>query len=139
MKKLVFILAVLLSTSAAFAQSEKYTKAMTALVTALDTTRSATGLAELSNSFIRIGDAEKNQWLPYYYAAYTSVSAAYAITQGQMGMADKTDPIAEKAEQLINKADELSKNNSEIYCVKKMIISLRLMGDPMSRYMTDGP
>lgn len=139
MKKLVFILAVLLSTSAVFAQSEKYTKAMTALVTALDTTRSATGLAELSNSFIRIGDAEKNQWLPYYYAAYTSVSAAYAITQGQMGMADKTDPIAEKAEQLINKADELSKNNSEIYCVKKMIISLRLMGDPMSRYMTDGP
>lgn len=139
MKKLVFILSVLLSTSAVFAQSEKYTKAMTALVTAIDTTHSATGLAELSNSFLRIADAEKNQWLPYYYAAYTSVSAGYAATQGQMGMADKTDPIAEKAEQLINKADELSKNNSEIFCVKKMIISLRLMGDPMSRYMTDGP
>ncbi|MGZ8552602.1 MAG: hypothetical protein ACXWV8_04315, partial [Chitinophagaceae bacterium] len=79
------------------------------------------------------------QWLPYYYAAMTNVSAAYVMSMGQMGMADKTDPIADKAESLLNKAAELSKDNSEIYCVKKMIASLRLMGDPQNRYMTYGP
>ena len=48
------------------------------------------------------------------------------------------DPFADKAEQLIDKATALSQENSEIFCVKKMIYSLRMMGNPMSRYMTDG-
>jgi hypothetical protein len=58
---------------------------------------------------------------------------------GQMGMGDKTDPVADKAENLLKKAEELSKDNSEIYCVKKMIASLRLIADPQNRYMTYGP
>lgn len=122
-----------------FSQSEKYTKAMEQLVPAVDTTRNLDGLTNLANSFQRIADAEKNQWLPYYYAALANVSAGYMMSMGQMGLADKTDPVADKAEGLLNKADELSKNNSEIYCVKKMIASLRLIGDPQNRYMTFGP
>ena len=112
---------------------------MEQLVPAVDTTMTPDGLNNLANSFQRIADAEKNQWLPYYYAALANVSAAYMMSMGQMGMADKTDPIADKAETLLNKADELSKDNSEIYCVKKMIASLRLIGDPQNRYMTFGP
>ena len=105
----------------------------------VDTVRSVDGLKDLAGAFERIADAEKNQWLPYYYAALENVSMAYMMTQGQMGMADKTDPIADKAEELLNKAEALAKDNSEIYCVRKMIATLRLMGDPMSRYMTYGP
>ena len=112
---------------------------MEQLVPAVDTTMTTDGLNNLANSFQRIADAEKNQWLPYYYAALANVNAAYMMSMGQMGMADKTDPIADKAESLLNKADELSKDNSEIYCVKKMIASLRLIGDPQNRYMTYGP
>jgi hypothetical protein len=112
---------------------------MEQLVPAVDTTISVDGLNNLANSFQRIADAEKNQWLPYYYAALANVNAAYMMSMGQMGMADKTDPIADKAEGLLNRAAGLSKDNSEIYCVKKMIASLRLIGDPQSRYMTYGP
>src|SRR5688572_19559532 len=53
--------------------------------------------------------------------------------------ADKTDPYADKAEKQIKKAEEVMKNNSEIFVVKKMIATLRMIGDPMSRYMTYGP
>lgn len=137
-KQFLFITAFTIAITS-FSQSEKYTKAMEQLVPAVDTTRSLDGLNNLANSFQRIADAEKNQWLPYYYAAMTNVSAAYVMSMGQMGMADKTDPVADKAETLLNKAAELSKDNSEIYCVKKMIASLRLMGDPQNRYMTYGP
>ena len=137
-KQFLFITAFVIAINS-FSQSEKYTKAMEQLVPAVDTTRTLDGLNNLANSFQRIADAEKNQWLPYYYAAMTNVSAAYVMSMGQMGMADKTDPIADKAETLLNKAAELSKDNSEIYCVKKMIASLRLMGDPQNRYMTYGP
>jgi hypothetical protein len=137
-KQFLFITAFVMAITS-FSQSEKYTKAMEQLVPSVDTTRSLDGLTNLANSFQRIADAEKNQWLPYYYAALTNVSAAYVMSMGQMGMADKTDPIADKAETLLNKAGELSKDNSEIFCVKKMIASLRLMGDPQNRYMTYGP
>lgn len=137
-KQILFIVAGFFAITS-FSQSEKYTKAMEQLVPAVDTTMTTDGLNNLANSFQRIADAEKNQWLPYYYAALANVNAAYMMSMGQMGMADKTDPIADKAELLLNRADELSKDNSEIYCVKKMIASLRLIGDPQNRYMTYGP
>lgn len=139
MKKQFLLMTAFFITIASFSQSEKYIKAMEQLVPAVDTTRSVDGLTNLTNSFQRIADAEKNQWLPYYYAALTQVNAAYMTSMGQMGMADKTDPMADKADDLLSKAEALSKDNSEIYCVKKMIASLRLIGDPQNRYMTYGP
>jgi hypothetical protein len=79
--------------------------------------------------------------LPYYYAALAQVNAGYFMMGGQMngGMSDKLDPIADKAESLLNKSEALSSDNSEIFIVKKMIASLRMMGDPMNRYMQYGP
>lgn len=140
MKK-VFLLAIgIVVAATGLAQSEKYTKAMEAKVAAFDTTRSAEALKDLGNGFERIAEAEKTQWLPYYYAALAHVNSGYFLTGGQMGgMTQTLDPIAEKAEQLIGKAEALSKDNSEIYVVKKMIATLRMMGDPMSRYMQYGP
>jgi hypothetical protein len=142
MKRVIFILVTSLFATALFAQSEKYTKAMEKLVPSIDTMWNADGLRELSNSFERIADAEKTQWLPYYYAALARVNAGYAMTfiDGKMeSNASKTDPEATKAEELLNKAEALSKDNSEIYVVKKLIASLRLVGDVMNRYMTYGP
>ncbi|MFN2439184.1 MAG: hypothetical protein ABR503_08285 [Chitinophagaceae bacterium] len=143
MKKLTIIAIFLFVTITAFAQNEKYVKAMEALVTAVDTTRSAEALKALSNGFERIGDAEKTQWLPYYYAALVQVNAGNAImsTQDPMSgtLAAALDPLADKAEQLLNKAEAMKKDNSEIFVVKKMIASLRMMGDPMNRFMQYGP
>ncbi|MDP4263995.1 MAG: hypothetical protein Q8941_15815 [Bacteroidota bacterium] len=146
MKKTVFILIVSLVSVAVFPQSsppgEKYTKAMEKLVPSIDTLWNGDGLRDLSNSFERIADAEKTQWLPYYYAALARVNAGYTLLNGSNAMggnADKTDPDAKKAEELLNKAEELSKDNSEIFVVRKMIAILYLVGDPMNRYMTYGP
>lgn len=137
MKKTILIVASLLLGIAGFSQSEKYTKAMEALVSGVDTTHSIEGLTDLANSFERIANAEKTQWLPYYYAAYCNISIAnmYFVTQ----QADKIDPLMDKAEPLLNKAEELEKDNSEIYCLKKMFNSGKMMADPMNRYMTFGP
>jgi hypothetical protein len=122
-----------------FAQNDKYQKAMESKVAVLDTTRNPELLLDLANSFERIAQAEKTQWLPYYYAALSQVNMGYGMLN-PMGTNDasKLDPLADKAEELIAKAEELSKDNSEIYVVKKMIASLRMMVDPMSRYMKYG-
>lgn len=142
MKKLIAVCIATCFLISAGAQSDKYVKAMEKLVPAVDTLWDADGLKTLSNSFERIAEAEKTQWLPYYYAALTRINAGYAMSfkNGEMGgNASETDPEADKAESLLNKADGLSPNNSEIYIVKKLLATLRLIGDPMSRYMTYGP
>jgi hypothetical protein len=52
---------------------------------------------------------------------------------------EKTDPKADAAEKALNKAISLSKETSETWVVKKMIISLRMLGDVMNRAMTAMP
>lgn len=137
MKKLFILLSFSLAAFAAFSQNEKYLKIMEEKVAALDTTWSANGLKDLANTFERIANAEKTEWLPYYYAALTNINMGYMITGDKMdgSMVSTVDPIADKAEQLLQKAEALTTNNSEIYVVKKMIASLRMMLDPQSRFM----
>jgi len=142
MKKFILFLALCGTIDFASAQSERYTKAMEQAIAGIDTTQSIAGLTEMTNTFQRIADAEKSQWLPFYYAALSLVTKGYVIAGengGMGGFAEKTDPIADQAEALLNKADELAKNNSEIYVVRKMIASLRMIADPMNRYQTQGP
>ena len=140
---MLVVVAALTSLAQTSAQpSDKFVKAMEQKLVGFDSVRSNEGLQELANSFERIAEAEKTQWLPYYYAALSNVNLGFnhAIAAGPMGgNADKVDPLADKAEKLLNKADELSKDNSEIYVVKKLIASLRMLGDVMNRYMTYGP
>lgn len=142
MRKIIFVTAIAFIAGHLHAQMpEKFTKAMEALVPAVDTTTSPEGFTALAHSFERIAEAEKNQWLPYYYAALCHTNAGLMMTGGNVmaAHADKTDPIALKAEKLLAKAEELSKDNSEIYTVRKMMLTLRMMGDVMNRFMQYGP
>ncbi len=140
MKKLVFLSMAMMFAVIAFAQSEKYTKKMTELLSRIDSMNSVDQLNTMSASFERVGDAEKTQWLPYYYAALTKINATYQQIGGKMGGTSAiTDPATDIAEAFIKKALALTKENSEIWIINKMIASLRMMGDPMSRFMQYGP
>ncbi len=93
-------------------------------------------LTSLANDFERIASKESTQWLAYYYAAYTT------IEKGRLAMREnkttELDAIATAADKFIDKADAIEPNNSEIFVLKKMSSSLKMMVDPMSRYMSDG-
>ena len=137
MKKIILSSLLLCTVMMAVAQSEKYMNAMKDKVAAVDTTRDAQNLQDLSATFERIAEVEKTQWQPYYYAALTQVNAAMVMNMSK-AVAATTDPMADKAEQLLNKAEAISKDNSEIFIVKKMIATARMMADPMTRYMQYG-
>lgn len=141
MKNLCILSLLLLCMHApVFAQSEKYVKAMEAKKALLEQANSADSWRELANGFERIAEAEKTQWLPYYYAALSRVMTGYMISNGRTGgFAGETDPEADKADAMIEKALSLSGENSEIWCVKKMIATLRMSADPMNRWQTYGP
>ena len=56
-----------------------------------------------------------------------------------LSLDSRSETIKNQTDLQIKKAEELVKNNSEIYVVKKMIATLRMMGDVMSRAQTYMP
>ena len=136
MKKILFFAVFVLSAQLMLAQNnEKFTAAMKATIAAMDTSfKNPSNLLTVANKFERIAAAEKNQWLPYYYAALCQVNYGF-MQKDPTGL----DPIADRAESLINKADSISANNSEISVVKAMIATERMIVNPMQRYMEYGP
>jgi len=133
MKKILFAAISLAMATHSFAQSEKFVKAMTTDIALIDSAKTADDMLAASAAFERVADAEKNQWLPYYYASLTQV--IYAFMKNDM---PNNDAIAGKAEQLLAKADALQPNNSEISVVKAMIATLHMLVNPQQRWQQYG-
>lgn len=139
MKKTILFICLAFGLNTVFAQTQatdKFTKAMEALVPAVDTAHSGDQLIEMANAFERIANAEKTQWLPYYYAALCYINRANMLYTEQK--LDQIDGLMDKAEPLLAKAEELEKNNAEIWCLKKMFNTGKMMADPMNRFMVFG-
>src|SRR5258708_7429875 len=97
MKKFILSFAVSMLMLTAFGQSEKYVKAMQEKVTEMDSVWDGDKFKDLSAAFERIADAEKTQWLPYYYAALAQVNMGFTLSMdGKPAAADKIDPVADK-------------------------------------------
>ncbi|MBS1510097.1 MAG: hypothetical protein JST86_04605 [Bacteroidetes bacterium] len=134
MKKFIIASVLVTLSIAASAQSDKYVAAMQKNLAAMDTAfANPANLLVLANNFERIANAEKNQWLPYYYAAFCQVNYGFMLQDK-----DKVDDVADKATDFINKADSLMPNNSEISCIKSMIASCHMMVNPMQRWQEYG-
>ena len=135
MKKLIFAVIITASTTFGFAQT-KYESAMTEKIFKIEQHLKTDDFQTLSNDFTRIGNAEKTQWLPYYYAAFAQIQKGRILMREQK--MSELDAVAAEAQKSLDKAMELSKDNAELYILQKMIHSLKMMVNPMERYMTEG-
>src|SRR5664279_862528 len=113
------------------AQSDKYMEAMKKNLILFDSAKTSADYQALANTFERIGDAEKTQWLPYYYAGL--VLATYGWNDPNV---DK-DANSTRINNLCDKAAALD-NNSEIYCLRNMSATQQMMVDPQTRWQTYG-
>lgn len=116
------------------AQSDRYAAAMKKNLAMFDSAKTTADLQSLSDNLVRIGDAEKTQWQPYYYAALA------LSTAGWMGQLDKDDN-AGKINTLADKAEALATTDaakSEICAIRNMSATQQMMVDPQSRYMQYG-
>lgn len=137
MKKIVLLMMAAFTMLTSFGQSEKYVAAMKKNLAEIDSAfikNEPTRFTDAAAAFERIGDAEKTQWLPHYYAAYCQVMFAFVKNDPA-----SNDAIADKADQSIAKAEALAKSNSEISLLKAMITSSRMLANPMQRWMELGP
>ncbi len=128
MKKL-FVIACLFMATMVNAQS-KYETGMIKGLTMLKDAKTPAELLDTEAFFERIADAEKTQWLPYYYAALAQTQYSYKVPSAEK------DKACDKADELITKAEALAKDNSEILCLKAMCGTSRMLVDPQNRYMS---
>lgn len=134
MKK-IFSIALMLIAVSASAQSDRYVAAMQKNLAMFDSAHTTEAFQSLAAAFERIADAEKTQWLPYYYAGLALTIPAWTDTK-----MDK-DANSERIKALCDKADALTTENSdksEILAVRNMAATQQMLVDPQNRYMSYG-
>lgn len=130
MKKVLFAF-VLFIAFAVNAQSDKYVAVMQKNIALLDSAKTTQDFQSVSNAFERVGDAEKTQWLPYYYAGL-------ALTRA--GWIDKNldkDANSGKINGICDKAEAIEKN-AEICTIRNMAATQQMLVDPQSRWQSYG-
>ncbi len=130
MKSLVFTL-LMFSVFVSSGQSDKYIAAMKKNLALFDSAKTTADLQAVSNTFERIGDAEKTQWLPYYYAGLALSTSGWNDAK-----VDKDENSA-RINALCDKAEALDKN-SEIYVLRNMSATQQMMVDPQTRWQKYG-
>lgn len=127
---MLIFFALLISLSGV-AQSDKYLQSMQKNIALLDSAKTTDELQSLAGTFERIGDAEKTQWLPYYYAALAQTWIGWnPATKDKDGNSQKINAYLAKAEAI--------EKNSELYAVENMSATQQMLVDPSTRWATNG-
>jgi hypothetical protein len=139
-KTILLITGVVIFGLRVFAQ-EANTQQLEATVSKLDNATTTKEYEQLANEFKNIADAQKTQWLPYYYAAFCNAKIGWLYQHD----GDKIEPYADKAEEQIKKAQSLldtskqKKELSEVYCVLSMTNQARVFINPETYGPQYGP
>jgi hypothetical protein len=121
---------------------DTYTQQMQTAVTKLDNAKTVKDYQLLADNFLRIAEAQKDQWLPYYYAAFCNAKIGWLK---QNDDPDNIEPFANKAAGEIKKAGALidtakqKKELSELYCIHMMLNQARVFINPQTYGREYGP
>lgn len=133
MRTILFFI-TLLFVVPSMAQDGMYEQAMGNALKQMSLAKTADDFNELGNTFERIAKAEKDKWQPYYYAALNQLLRAQRMEANR-----ELDAIADNVDELLASAEEISPNNSELYCLKSMSATTRMMVDPAIRAIKYAP
>ncbi len=132
---MLFLLAAFSIQTAIFSQNDKYVAAMQKNLALFDSAKTAEDYTKLANTFERIGDAEKTQWLPYYYAGLALTTSGWipAVTDKDANAA-RVISFSAKAESIATS----DADKAEILTLRNMAATQQMLVDPQNRWMTYG-
>lgn len=119
-----------------FLAQSKYEMLMATRVADIEMPRTIAASTALSEEFLEIANDEKSKWQAYYYASLVTVQKGIELFRANE--LDKLDEVADAAQIMLDKANNLSANNAEIYILQKIILNLRIMVNPVERYLEFG-
>jgi len=126
--KILIVLMSFMVSASVWADEKSFNDAMVATLEQMKAAASPADFNAVANQFERIAQAEKTQWLPYYYASYASVIQSF-MNKDQ----SKTDQILDYAERMINEAIKINGEDSENYVIQGFLYIGRIMVDPNTR------
>ena len=129
MKKVTLIITAILIAATTFAGGMKYQKKMGETLAGFSQVETVADYQDLANKFMMIAQAEKNEWLPYYYHAQCYIFMSFAENEKP----EKKDEYLDVAETSVAKMLELAPGESEVYVMQGLMYTARLVVDPMSR------
>lgn len=129
MKTMISFLLVSIFTVANAAEN-KYFEAMSKAVEYQKSASTIESFLESANTFERISQMEKTEWLPLYYAAH-----CYIIVSFMEQEVTKKDAILDKAQLFLDKAFQLAPDESELFALQAFLYPSRITVDPMGRGM----
>ncbi|HSV12587.1 MAG TPA: hypothetical protein VLI68_17555 [Hanamia sp.] len=141
MKKTILIIASAFMMYSFANGQDAYTKQMQQQVKMLDNANTIKEYEQLAANFMRLAQAEKTQWLPYYYSAFCDAKVGWLKQDDP----DNIEPFANKADEEIKQAQALIDTGkqktelSELYCVLSMINRARVFINPSTYGRQYGP
>ncbi|MEP6467765.1 MAG: hypothetical protein ABJB05_15755, partial [Parafilimonas sp.] len=147
--KQLLLAATLFFSVATQAQSDKYADAMKQTLSMFDSAKTVSDFENMAAAFTRIGDAEKTQWLPYYWAGMSLATEGWQYYPDGKGvtamkvsdLSGTITTLASRINGLLDKADAAATGDSaksEILTIRNMVATQQMLVDPQSFYMTFG-
>ncbi|MFY0627216.1 MAG: hypothetical protein JXR07_13030 [Reichenbachiella sp.] len=133
MKTLSFILITLMSTTAFAGGGKSFEKAMVGSIEKLYVVSENSEYDVMANQFTRIGEAEKDQWEPFYYASLSYLFKAFEIADLKA-----KDAILDQAMASLKSANNISEN-VETIALKGFINMIKIGVDPATRGQSLSP
>jgi hypothetical protein len=131
MKTSLFIPAFILASALTLGQERDYQGAMLNTIAMMNSVSGIEETVRCANMFERIARAEKDQWLPYYYSAYSLVVLSYDVRDNE-----ERDEILDIAQGLLDSALYRAPDESEIHVLQAFLYPSRILVDPTVRGMT---
>ena len=121
MKRIITISVLLVALSAA-GYASNYEEAMSSNIEKMYQSNSPEELAKIAGQFSWIANAEKDKWLPCYYAAFSYLRATYF---GNMN-AEEIQKYLDLAQAEIDKVLKITSKESEVYALQAHVYQLRI-------------
>jgi len=139
MKRLITTILLICNVAFTFAQNDDYATRLEASVKKLDQAKSVGDFQGLEKTFVQLGNTQKTEWLPYYYAAFCNAKIGFLLQDD----GEKIEPYSLRGEAQIKKSESLAKVDhkalAEIYVVRAMIYRTRVFINPMTMGRQFGP
>lgn len=128
MKSSSLIIALVFVFNLAKANAPSYQQAMEESIAILNQASDSEQLLAVANRFERIARAEKDEWLPWYYAAYATLNQAI-----QADGASEKDQLLDNAQRYLNEATAVGTEESELVALQGYVHTIRVTVDPANR------
>lgn len=129
MKKTILSIAILLTTLTGMSQSKEFAGAMGEALSQYANCKTINDFQTLGNRFSLIANAEKTEWLPFYYHAHCYILMSFMEPSDVV----KKDSYLDEAEKSIDKMIALVPNEAEAFALQSFYYTARLVVNPMER------